>query len=88
MDGFDIDQRLRLYINREFGFFHRLFAKAAENQEQKGIFHILDCTSFIFIEGCLADTSTMEIDWSVAHGLDRVFFVWDAREVHLIDAHE
>lgn len=31
---------------------------------------------------------TMEFDWSVVHGLDRVPDTWDTGEVHSIEAHK
>lgn len=70
VDGFIHDQRLRLYKNRTFGIHHHLRPNETEFLEQEGIFHVLEHTSFSFVEGYMAARSILEFDWSVVQGLD------------------
>lgn len=51
VDSFIHGQRLRLYTYRKFGILHRLPQKLAEFCEQGEIFHVLENTSFSFVEG-------------------------------------
>lgn len=50
--------------------------------ELEGILHVLERTSFPFVEGYLATKITLEFDWSAVLDLDSVPDMWDTEEVH------
>lgn len=88
MDRFAYDQRLRLYANRKFDIVHGLPPQVADFLELEGMFHVLERTSFHFVEGYLNAKIATVFDWSVVDSMDRVPYKWEPAEVHTIHAYE